>query len=273
MRYLGLSIVLALGLLPTNSCQLIAAPVVPGQVLVITNSTNPDGSGTVWADELMPFEIRNGGNQVILSGLIQNRAVKSDKLGTAVINHRLTGLSSSNGTARIVRVLSEGFADIGIDITVPSPTDVNPNQVTRSAGAGDILDYEYNPNVITPPEKSTFVIVVTGARGLDFNGATTIYAEESPGGTVYSTRVEGMARPVAIQPGVAITSFAKTGPSAYDLTFEAELAGEYKLLWSNDLTNWTYTAGSIYTVETPHTRSITPFSGNPPAQFYRLELQ
>jgi hypothetical protein len=263
-------------LLAAMCCQLVAAPVVPGQVLVITNSWHPDGGGIVEADANLPFEIRNASDEVILTGFIQNRIVKSGNLGTAIISPHLRDLVSSNGTARIVRFVSEGFANVGIDVTVPPSDDVSPNQVTRSSGDGDTLDFQYDPNVITPPAEGTFIVILTDARGVDFNGVATIYAEESPGGAVYSTTVEGMARPVAIGPGVRITSFVPTGPHTWDLTFEAELDGEYRLLWSNDLTNWTVGLGFIYTLETPHTTSVSPFDPSaqyPPAQFYRLESQ
>jgi len=228
----------------------------------------------VQADENLPFEIRNTSDEVLLTGFIQNRVVKSGNLGTAIISPRLRDLVRSNGTARIVRFVSEGFANVGVDVTVPPRDDISPNQVTRGSGDGDTLDFQYAPNVITPPEAGEFLDILTDARGIDFNGVATIYAEESLGGAVYSTTVNGMARPVAIQPGLLITSFVPTGSYTWNLTFEAELDGEYRLLWSNDLTNWTVGFGFIYTSETPHTISVSPFdpSGEyPAAQFYKLE--
>jgi len=179
---------------------LYAVEVQPGGVAQISGTThaqNNDLGGGVQRDSLIPFQIKDNLGNIILEGKVQDRVVRSRNTNKLIFAPRLRDLSSPNGTSWVSAVRLEGFGGYttDIDFRTDGSGDIGSNEVSRSTGSGDKLDFKYDPNLIEPPKEAKFLSVITNAQEFCTNGTITIYAQNDFGASVFSTTLENTASP------------------------------------------------------------------------------
>jgi hypothetical protein len=172
-----------------------AVEVNPGEVRALGGtraSANPDLAGTVQADSLRPFEIRDRVGTVILRGSLQDRVVRSNNTGTLIFAPRLRSLTAPAGDAWITAVRVSGFGDVytDVDFRLDGSGQVGPGAVSRSAGAGADLLLDHDPQIILPPDEQRFPSILTDAEHYAPVGRVTIYAQNDFGADVFSTTIE-----------------------------------------------------------------------------------
>lgn len=91
----------------------------------------------------------------------------------------------------------EGFSGYTTDINfrIDGLGDIGSNEVSRSVGSGNELDFKYDPNLIEPPKEAKFLSVITNAPEFCTNGNITIYAQNDFGASVFSTTLKNTASP------------------------------------------------------------------------------
>ncbi len=162
-----------------------ATIVAPGATVALTgttNAANPDLGGTVQNDILIPFTILDGGGGTLISGNLQDRVVLSTNLGTLIFSPRIRDLTGVAG-ASIVGLQTTGYTSFSTDIEYRTDGlgTIGADDVSRSAGLGDTLDFSYNPSVITPPAEAFFLSVITDATIFGAGGTITISATDGAG--------------------------------------------------------------------------------------------
>lgn len=251
-----------------------ANPVAPGDTVALSGSTfgsHPEWGGTSVDDGNVPFEIRNAGGTVILSGNLQDRVSRSRTLGTLQFIPRLRDTISPTGTARIVRMVVEGHAgfDLNIEYGTDGSGEIGPGQVERSAGDGNTLDFSFAANPIAPTDESYFIHIVTGTMGYAKVGRVTIYAEESPGGAIFSTTLENTNAPVAVDANrIELLSIDRADNGLITITYTAAADLQHEIQRSSDGENWT-TFRNDFPETSPATESFFA-NGSPDEELYRV---
>jgi len=176
--------------------------IAPGDINVplsgTTAAASPDLAGVVVADPLRPFTIVDSSGNVILTGNVQDRVVRSNNLGTLIFAPRLRDLDNHNTRSFIWGMRLEGFGDFStdVDFRTDGSGDVGPNDVTRSGGSGDQVFFHYDPNIILPPHEGLFLSVLTDAPSFAEVGWITIVAQDGAGTGLYGTTLIGTNAPV-----------------------------------------------------------------------------
>ncbi len=165
-------------------------PLAPGAAVTpvgTTSAAEPNlVASVVESDPLRHFEILDGLGNLVLEGNLQDRVARSEPLGTLIFAPRLRDLI---GPGVIVGLVDRNFAGFSTDVEyrTDGSGDVGPDEISRSAGAGDALTFEYAPSVIDPPEEAFFLSVLTNAPGFAPIGTTTIFARDVTGALFFVT--------------------------------------------------------------------------------------
>lgn len=186
---------LALGITVAWSAA-FALPLAPGGAVtpVGTGPTvDPNLGGPVVSDSLLPFQVEDADGNVIVEGVLQDRVIRSDNLGTLIFAPRLR---DTTGSGVIVGLVDRGFAGFSTDAdySITSIGNVAPDEISRSAD-GDALTFEYEPSVIDPPEAALAPNVLTDATDFAAVGTTTIFARDVAG-ALYFVTLENTNTPV-----------------------------------------------------------------------------
>ncbi len=143
----------------------------------VNSFQQPVLAGLIIRNELLPFEITDNNGVTIVSGLVEDRVVKSSDLGTSIFQSRLRELKGANN----VLIKSIGFT--GFKYTKVDPEyllngigDTSPTQVNHSSGNGDQITYHFSPALIAANE-SSFTSIATNATGYSITGKTSITVE------------------------------------------------------------------------------------------------
>lgn len=189
-----------------------AIPLAPGGVVapagtIVSAASNL--AGVVQSDPLRSFEILDGLGNVVVEGNLQDRVVLSNNLGTLNFAPRLRDLS---GPGSIVGLVVEGFSGFttDVDFSLSGLGDVGPNAIGRSAGFGDELFVDYDPNVITPPDEALFLSFLTDATAFAQVGTVTILALDEAGAR-YELTIEETNAPVPEPSALVLTAMGLFG--------------------------------------------------------------
>ncbi|QDV74826.1 PEP-CTERM sorting domain-containing protein [Botrimarina mediterranea] len=179
-----------------------AALLAPGGVVGLAGTTvavAPELAGTVQDDPLRPFEIRDAGDNLLLSGNFQDRVSRSDDLETLVFSPRLRDTVSTIGAApiEIIAMTITGYGGYTTDVEFRTDGlgDVGPNLASRSAD-GEGLRFQYTTSPIVAPAESYFNSILTNATAFAPIGTATIHARIGSTGPVFSTTLQGINVPV-----------------------------------------------------------------------------
>ena len=93
---------------------------------------------------LIPFEIRNSLDEVIVSGILQDRVSRSDNTGELIFEPRLRDLIGDGVSIFELKVTGYNGFTADVDFRTDGLGDVGPSQVSRAGG--DELFYEYVDN-------------------------------------------------------------------------------------------------------------------------------
>lgn len=264
----------ALALFALSTVSIGATPLPPGATESLSGSTlsaHPEWAGGLNNDALIPWEIRNASNAVILTGTIQNRVSVSNTTGNLVIAPRLRDLASPTGTARIVRYVTTGFDGTGIDVDyrLDGSGEVGPDTVSRSAEPGGTLDFDFTASPVAPPESARFLMMSVDTAHFRLDGTATIYAEEAPGGDVFSSQVTGTATPF-VQQRLDLLSVTRDAGGQITLTWAAMPNTDYEIQRSSDAESW-FTFRSKMATSTLGFDTFTPAAGTH-TRLYRVIL-
>ncbi|SDN30657.1 hypothetical protein SAMN05216196_10193 [Lutimaribacter pacificus] len=194
----------------------LSATLVPGGVIFpggTTAAAAPELAGTVQQDQVLAFQSVSPIPLFLdVLGNVQNRVVRSDATGTAVLNYRLRDLSSTYAADDIVitSMWLDGFATYGdFDVDVDYRLDGNGNRgldsVSRSAD-GDRLTFRFDDIAVSgdftvPSDDSYFVSLFTDATHWSNEGRLTIVGIDTSDGRSFSTTIGGIAIPaIAVIP-------------------------------------------------------------------------
>ncbi len=188
-----------------------AVLVNPGSTVNLTGTTylaNPDLGGTVIRDQLIPFQITDNLGNVILTGNVQDRVVRTTNTGDLIFAPRLRDLSNPTSVAWIMGFQMNGFNGYSTDIDYRTDSlgNIGPNDVTRDI-TGDNLDFRYDPALIVPPDDALFLSVFTDATDYDLSGSFTIKAQNDFGASVFTTVLNNVSAPSAVPMPAAIWLF------------------------------------------------------------------
>lgn len=180
---------------------LFAAPagavvVAPGGASALSGTTvaaSPNLAGVVQNDNLIAFSITDGAGNVVASGNLQNRVVKSDNLGTLIFAPILRDLVYATG-ASITRLIVQpyGGGTLDIDFRTDGLGTSGPSVVTRSA-SGDTLTFDYANPLLTGGQSLAPSILST-ATIFSLTGTAQIFARNATG-ALFSTTLTGLAVP------------------------------------------------------------------------------
>lgn len=146
-----------------------AVPLLPGGSTALVGT--PGSAGSVFSDNLRPFEIRNGAGQLLLSGNVQDRVVKLTSTGDFSFEPRVRDLTATAlGAGYYIRELKvTGYGDTTIDVGYSSTGlgNVGPGNASRDI-SGDEVAFLYPSATLLPPSSSRFCFVETDAPAYRF---------------------------------------------------------------------------------------------------------
>ncbi len=192
-----------LGCLCLLSAQVSSAvSITPGTSSLLngtTFATNPDLGGTIIRDVLRPFEIADSLGNIVITGNVQDRVVRSTNTGELIFAPRLRDLNNPNGDAWIYQLNMMGFEGFTTDVDYRTDGlgNVGPDSVSRNI-TGDILNFSYGSSIILPPDESYFLSVMSNATEFDLSGSILISASNDFGGNSFSTRLRQISAPSAV---------------------------------------------------------------------------
>ncbi|TWT99769.1 hypothetical protein Pla108_07120 [Botrimarina colliarenosi] len=179
-----------------------AALVSPGDFAALSGTTSaatPVLAGTVQDDPLRAFEIRDGSDNLLVSGNLQDRVSLSDDLGTLVFSPRIRDTAGVPGFAPMeifaLQITGYGGYTTEIEFRTDGSGDQGPDSVSRSAD-GEGLRFHYNTSPLLPPDESYFNSILTDATAFAPIGTATIFARVGSTGPIYTTTLEGINVPV-----------------------------------------------------------------------------
>ncbi|MDP0489481.1 MAG: hypothetical protein Q7Q71_00350 [Verrucomicrobiota bacterium JB023] len=178
----------------------LAVPVARGTSESLGESslaTNPELAGLIVADQLIPFEIKNGLGEVMLTGRYQSRVIRSDLTGQLIFVGQIRDTSNPDSQfGWVTNLAMEGFGFVDTDCLsrVDASGDKIASRVTRNA-AGDRLNFTISTGFLEPPEETYPFLVITQAREFTSDGQVTIYASNDFGGPGYSITLSGVYAP------------------------------------------------------------------------------
>lgn len=187
-----------------------AVIVTPGSSASLNGTTfvaNPDLGGLVIRDQLIPFQIKNTLGNVILSGNVQDRVVRSNNTGNLIFAPRLRDLSNPTG-GWIIGFSMSGFNGYSTDVDYRTDGmgTIGPNNVARDI-FGDSLTYRYDPSFILPPDEGRFLSVSTDATAFDLSGRFVILAQDDFGASIFRTTLTNVSAPSAVPVPAALWLF------------------------------------------------------------------
>lgn len=175
-----------------------AVPLLPGGNVALSGA--PGSAGSVIRDSLLPFEIRNGSNQVLISGNVQDRVVRLTGSGMLSFDPWLRDLSATAAGAGfyIIGIKVAGYEDSSTDVEWASngAGTVGPSSASRDISGGEVT-FLYTSGTLTPPALSRFCEIDTNAPAYHLAGRVTITARR--GAEIYSTMIDGSAAPTRLQ--------------------------------------------------------------------------
>lgn len=165
----------------------VSAALAPGASLPTpstTAATEPDLSGTVIHDTLVPFTI-NGPNGRLCSGRLQDRVVKSSKTGQYHFYYRIRNTS---GPGAIGRIETASFANQRVDVGYRTDGlgSVPPREASRSPLPGQLINFAFTdpPISCARHQESFFVLIKTEATTFHTGGGTRIFSTTGPAASV-----------------------------------------------------------------------------------------
>lgn len=178
-----------------------AAPLPPGGLIGLSGTTvaaEPALAGTVQDDTLRPFAIGFGGG-IGLTGVVQDRVVLSNDLGTLIFAPRIRDTLGTAGVVplEILSISLTGYAGYTTDVEYRTDGlgDAGPDTVSRSAD-GDTLNFRYTGSPLLPPDESLFPSILTDATQFAPVGTALIVARTSPTSGPFSVTLQGINVPV-----------------------------------------------------------------------------
>ncbi|MFG0286354.1 MAG: hypothetical protein ACF8R7_18220 [Phycisphaerales bacterium JB039] len=180
-----------------------ATPALAVELFPGGSVTLPGGSiaGTVVRDALVPFRILDAGGQVLLSGNVQDRVLRTSS-GELAFVPRIRDVVGP-GAFGIEQVVRDGFTGFSTDVNY-SATGLGsavPTSCARS-GDGDDLDYSFAFAPIFSQQESKFFWADTDGETFGLSGSMTIRLQNGRSTTIT------VAAPVVdtTPPDVAITA-------------------------------------------------------------------
>jgi hypothetical protein len=181
-----------------------------------TSAATPTLAGVVQDDPLHPFQIVDGGGNVLISGNLQDRVAKSNDLGTMIFSPRLRDLVGTAGAApvEIYGISIDGYGGYMTDVEyrVDGLGDAGPNVANRSVD-GETVTLRYETTPILPPDESYFNSILTNATAYAPIGTATIYARVGANGPFFSTTLRGINVPVP-EPSASVIVLGALGLAA-----------------------------------------------------------
>ena len=169
-----------LALVCTGAALAVSVLLPPGGSLPTpstTAATEPTLSGVVIHDALVPFKIATPDGQVLCSGNLQDRVVRSNKTHRLDFYYRIR---DTQGTGAIGRIATLGFG--GLPLRVGFRTDglgtVPPRPAARSAAPGAVVAFTFSdpPVSCAQHQESRFILIGTPATTFTSGGKTEIIA-------------------------------------------------------------------------------------------------
>jgi parallel beta-helix repeat protein len=177
-----------------------AVPLLPGDTVALAAGSS--GPGVVKRDALLPFEIRDRLDQLVISGAVQDRVAKLDATGYLSFEPRLRNLvvGPAGASYYIVGLKLTGYDDTTTDVGFASSGSgtVGPTTASRDI-SGDEVTFQYASGALVPPTESRFCHTVTNAPAFHLAGKITITARHAVTLRTVSTVIEGTAAPTRLQ--------------------------------------------------------------------------
>ncbi|HVH68383.1 MAG TPA: hypothetical protein VM716_10980 [Gemmatimonadales bacterium] len=149
---------LLIGLVP------VSAVLVPGATISVPSSTaatEPDLTGVVLHDSLIPFVILDSLRRVVCRGRLQDRVVRSNQTGLLHFYYRIRGdRRRQRGRIRSGVTLSFGLATLSVGYRLDGLGVVNPTSATRTA---DTVQFDFKSPLSCGAE-SRFFFIKTNAK-------------------------------------------------------------------------------------------------------------
>jgi hypothetical protein len=140
----------------------------------VNSFQQPSLIGLVVRDELIPFEITDSTGIVILSGILEDKVVKSSDVGTHIFQSRIRELNSAHA-AQINTISFSGYSQVmtEADVLLNGIGDTAPTRVRRTTNPGDQITFQYDVALI-PPQESSFTTIATNATAFTISGQAVI---------------------------------------------------------------------------------------------------
>jgi hypothetical protein len=195
-RIVAMFLVLLLGTLNTQLSR--ATVLAPGGATALAGTTaaaQPELSGSVLVDDLIPYQIFGGGvgNPLLYEGNLQARVARSDLTGNLIFEYRLR--DPTNGLNGIMSTLTTSdFAGWATDVEYRTDGlgDKEPTRATRSADGSDV-SFIFGKSLFSN-EESYFMHILTNAKAYT-TGQTTLTLTEG------SSVVLATYQPAVPEPG------------------------------------------------------------------------
>jgi hypothetical protein len=142
-----------------------------------TAAAEPDLSGIVIHDSLVPFAIRGlASDTVVCSGTLQDRVVRSSKSGHVHFYYRIR---NTTGTGVVNRIATSSFAGLALRVAFRQDGlgTVPPRMAARNVAPGTFVTFEFDPPLSCGRhQESRFMLIKTAANAFHPGGQTQILA-------------------------------------------------------------------------------------------------
>jgi len=193
-----------------------AVTVLPGAGGALFGETvamDPNQAGAVLNDNLLPFGFDFPGLPfAFVGGDVQNRAVRSNLLGTMIFSPRIRDLINitfvDGFEIRSFELTGYAGWQTDIDYLVGATGDKGPDNVFRSAD-GDTLEFQFSDPLFIAGlvggirDESLFPTILTDAPSFVNEGRMTIYGTATDG-VLRSVSIGGLAVPAVPEPASAL---------------------------------------------------------------------
>ena len=174
------AVVGTLTLLWASAAMAVSAPLPPGGSIAVpstTAATEPTLAGGVIRDALVPFSIKSAAGEVLCTGQLQDRVVRSTRTGRLDFYYRIRN-TQGPGSVRGIATAAYGGLPLRVGYRLDGLGTVPPRIATRSPAPGALVTFEITdpPVSCAQHQETRFMLIRTPVQAFHSGGKTQIIA-------------------------------------------------------------------------------------------------
>jgi hypothetical protein len=169
-----------LTLLWASAALAVSAPLAPGANIAVPSTTaasEPTLAGGVIHDALVPFSIKTAAGEVLCTGQLQDRVVRSTRTGRLDFYYRIRS-TQGPGAVRGVATSAFGGVPLQVGYRLDGLGTVPPRLANRSPTPGAVVTFEITdpPVSCAQHQETRFILIRTPVSAFHVGGKTQIIA-------------------------------------------------------------------------------------------------